>query len=105
MAFCAERHASGVREVGGVGVKPLLLTAADAAVARGGDGFGIAEKCRTMSPWQLLQVSLWSTGLTTVFQQPAVFCENKSGASDMKLGEPALNCKRAHPLRERDEER
>ncbi len=96
-----------MREVGGVGVKTLLLTTADAAVARGDDGFGIAEKCRTsMSPRQgLLQVSLWSTGLTTVFQQPAVFCENKSGARDMKLGEPALNCKRAHPLRERDEER
>ena len=88
-------------------MKPLLPTAADAAAPRGGDGFGIVEKCRTsMSPRQgLLQVSLWSTGLTTVFQQPAVFCENKSGASDMKLGEPALNCKRAHPLRERDEER
>lgn len=81
-----------MREVGGIGVKLLLLIAAAAAVARGGDGFGIVEKCRMSHRQGMLQVSMLSMRLTTIFQQPAVCeCENKSGASDLKFEEPPIN--------------
>ncbi len=74
-----------------MGVKLLLLIAEAAAVARGGDGFGIVEKCRMSQRQGMLQVSiLLSMRLTTVFQQPPV-CENKSGASDLKFEEPPIN--------------
>ena len=76
MAFCAERQASGVREVGGVGVKPLLID-----VAPG----GMVENWRTPPQEVLLQVSMsMRLSVAFQFQQREVFCETmaKSGATD-----------------------